>query len=99
MKNKSNSKETQHLYKNILNSLYGITSEGMDERVDLQGYRNGDDFNRFIARYISAIVRTNLIIQNGGKVYLNMTDSIIYQDGIILDILDINKVRRLKEHE
>ena len=92
------------MYKIILNSLYGITFElndtfdEIDNSIEWQGYRAGDYFNPVIASYITAITRTSLsevsnnIIVNGGKVYLNMTDSIIYDGEITLDVLSKMKI-------
>ena len=62
-----------------------------------KGYRAGDFFNPVIASYITAFIRTYLsevsynIIKNGGEVYLNMTDSIIYNGEITLDIFSKEK--------
>ena len=92
------------MYKIILNSLYGITFElndtfeEIDTSIEWKGYRAGDYFNPVIASYITAITRTSLsevsnnIIENGGKVYLNMTDSIIYDGKITLDVLSKKKI-------
>lgn len=92
------------LFKTILNSLYGITYEltdlynETDNTIIWRGYRAGDFFNPLIASYITAITRTSLssvsnhIIKNGGKVFLNMTDSIIYNGNITLDIFSKNKI-------
>lgn len=98
MKTKKTNPSLSSLYKLILNSLYGITFELNDIFIDnndepqWEGYRAGDFFNPVIASYITAITRTTLshvdqhIINNGGEVYLNMTDSIIYNGEINLDI-------------
>lgn len=87
------------LFKTIINSLYGITFELNDiyeetDNGDIEwlGFRAGDFFNPAIASYITAIIRTYLskvsynIIKNGGEVYLNMTDSIIYNGDVTLDV-------------
>ncbi len=79
------------LTKLIINSLYGITYEltplyDLDDDDDIEkiGLRAGDFFNPIIASYITAKTRCLLssasmdIIENGGKIYLHMTDSIIY---------------------
>lgn len=83
------------LTKTIINSLYGITYEltpiyeiSDDEDIQKTGLRAGDFFNPVFASYITAKTRCLLsdasmnIIENGGKIYLHMTDSIIY-DGIL----------------
>ncbi len=82
------------LTKTIINSLYGITYELTPiyefENDDIQktGLRAGDFFNPIIASYITAKTRCLLsdasmnIIENGGKIYLHMTESIIY-DGTL----------------
>ena len=93
------------MYKIILNSLYGITYEltdiyklTNDENIEWLGYRAGDFFNPIIASYITAITRTKLsevshdIILNGGKVYLNMTDSIIYEGNVDLKYCSEKKI-------
>lgn len=101
--NKTN-KSLAEMYKTILNSLYGITFELTDvyeefeESIEWVGYRAGDYFNPVVASYITAITRTYLsevsynIIQNGGKVYLNMTDSIIYDGKCTLDVFSDKKI-------
>src|SRR5690554_4973117 len=79
------------LIKTIINSLYGITYEltpiyeiNDDEDIEKTGLRAGDFFNPVFASYITAKTRCLLsdasmnIIENGGKIYLHMTDSIIY---------------------
>jgi len=92
------------MFKTIINSLYGITFEltdvfkESDDDIYWIGYRAGDFFNPIIASYITAIIRTYLskvsydIIQNGGEVYLNMTDSIIYNGEVTLDVFSKEKV-------
>lgn len=82
------------LTKTIINSLYGITYEltpiyEMDDSdIKKSGLRAGDFFNPVFASYITAKTRCLLsdasmnIIENGGKIYLHMTDSIIY-NGIL----------------
>lgn len=90
------------LYKTIINSLYGISYELTDifvedDNIDWVGYRAGDFFNPVIASYITATVRTYLsevssnIIENGGEVYLNMTDSIIFDGNVSLDVFRADK--------
>ena len=93
----------EQLYKTILNSLYGITFELTDlyaiknNHIEWQGYRAGDYFNPVIASYITGETRTYLsdvshnIIENGGEIYLNMTDSIIYNGQISLDVFSDKK--------
>src|SRR5690554_5439566 len=92
------------MFKTIINSLYGITFELTDifkeqeGEILWEGYRAGDFFNPIIASYITAITRTYIskvsynIIQNGGEVYLNMTDSIFFNGEITLDIFSKEKV-------
>lgn len=92
------------LFKTIINSLYGITYELTDvyamEKNDIvwKGFRAGDYFNSVIASYITDGVRTYLsqvshnIIENGGEVFLNMTDSIIYEGIVTLDVFAEGKV-------
>ena len=92
------------MYKKILNSLYGITYELTDiysecdnGNIIWQGYRAGDFFNPVIASYITASTRSylsdvsNNIIENGGSVFLNMTDSIIYDGNVTLDVISEKK--------
>lgn len=91
------------MYKIILNSLYGITYEltdlytDIDELIEWAGYRAGDYFMPPIASYITAFTRTYLsdvsynIIENGGDIYLNMTDSIIYNGMVTLDVFSDRK--------
>ena len=78
------------LVKTIINSLYGITYELtpiyelLDDEIAKTGLRAGDFFNPIFASYITAKTRGLLsdasmnIIENGGKIYLHMTDSIIF---------------------
>lgn len=79
------------LIKTIINSLYGITYELTpiyelieDDEIVKTGLRAGDFFNPIFASYITAKTRCLLseasmnIIENGGKIYLHMTDSIIF---------------------
>lgn len=92
------------MFKTIINSLYGITFELTDiyeEKEDdifWKGYRAGDFFNPIVASYITAFIRTYLsnvsynIIKNGGEVFLNMTDSIIYDGEVTLDVFSKEKV-------
>ena len=91
------------MFKTIINSLYGITFELTDiykennDEILWEGYRAGDFFNPVIASYITAFTRTYIsevsynIIQNGGEVYLNMTDSIIFNGEITLDVFSDKK--------
>lgn len=86
------------LFKTIINSLYGITYELTDiykeikDDIVWQGFRAGDYFNPVIASYITAGTRAYLsevshnIIELGGEVYLNMTDSIIYNGKVSLPV-------------
>lgn len=105
MKYRKSNPALSNLYKLILNSLYGIHYELTDtfkdgDRGDIEwlGYRAGDFFNPLIASYITSITRTYLstvshnVIENGGSVYLNMTDSIIYDGEITLDVFSDEKV-------
>lgn len=78
------------LIKTIINSLYGITYELTpiyeidDGEIEKTGLRAGDFFNPIFASYITAKTRCLLsdasmsIIENGGKIFLHMTDSIIF---------------------
>lgn len=78
------------LVKTIINSLYGITYELtpiyelIDDDILKTGLRAGDFFNPIFASYITAKTRCLLsdasmnIIENGGKIYLHMTDSVIF---------------------
>lgn len=87
---KENNKALANLIKLIINSLYGITYELTpiyeiyDKDIEKTGLRAGDFFNPIIASYITAKTRCLLssasmtIIENGGEIYLHMTDSIIY---------------------
>jgi len=87
---KENNKALANLIKLIINSLYGITYELTpmyeinDNDIEKIGFRAGDFFNPIIASYITAKTRCLLssasmaIIENGGEIYLHMTDSIIY---------------------
>lgn len=97
------------LFKTIINSLYGITYELTDiykdegNKITWEGYRAGDYFNPVIASYITAYTRTYLsrvshnIIENKGSVYLNMTDSIIYNGNCTLDVFSSKKTLGLFE--
>ena len=92
------------MFKTIINSLYGITYEltdifkESDDEICWTGYRAGDFFNPVIASYITAFTRTYIsevsynILKNGGEVYLNMTDSIIFNGEITLDVFSEEKV-------
>ena len=100
---KSNPSLSQ-MYKIILNSMYGITYEltdmysDIDNKIEWLGYRAGDYFNPVIASYITAYTRTYLsdvshnIIQNGGEIFLNMTDSIIYNGDCDMDVFNEKKI-------
>lgn len=91
------------LFKTIINSLYGITYELTDVykeeglAIEWLGYRAGDYFNPIIASYITSTIRTYLsevsydIVKNGGECYLNMTDSIIYNGTVSLDVFSQEK--------
>ncbi len=83
------------MFKIILNSLYGITYEltdiyekNNDDSLSWLGWRAGDYFMPPIASYITSITRTYLsrvshdIVLNGGKVLLNMTDSVLYTGSV-----------------
>lgn len=90
--------------KTILNSLYGINHELTDvylesgKNIVWAGYRAGDYFNSVVSSYITAMIRTQLsatsnnIVKSGGKVYLNMTDSIIYDGDVNPNIINDKKV-------
>lgn len=101
----SPNKSMADMFKTILNSLYGITYELTDLFIENEfgeaewlGFRAGDYFNPVIASYITAIIRTylsnvsNHIVEGGGQVYLNMTDSIIYNGDINMDIFSDKKI-------
>src|SRR5690606_35393137 len=104
MKTKKTNISLSMMYKTILNSLYGITFELTDMYEEInnvitwKGYRAGDYFNPVIASYITALTRTYLsdvshdIILNGGEVFLNMTDSIIYHGNTSLDVFSQEKI-------
>lgn len=104
MKYKKTNVSVSEMFKTIINSLYGITYELTDiykeyeDDIFWEGYRAGDFFNPVIASYITAFIRTYLsevsynIVENGGEVYLNMTDSIIYNGEITLDIFSKEKI-------
>jgi len=108
---KSNSSLSQ-MYKIILNSMYGITYEltdmysDIDDKIEWLGYRGGDYFNPVIASYITAFTRTYLsdvshnIKQNGGEIFLNMTDSIIYRGDCNMNVFsDIKTLRTFEPYE
>lgn len=92
------------MFKTIINSLYGITYEltdiyiEKDDEIKWIGFRAGDYFNPILASYITASIRTYLsevsynIIQNGGEIYLNMTDSIIYRGNVTLPVFSEKKI-------
>ena len=69
-----------------------------EDMIKQNGFRAGDFFNPVIASYITAHTRTyistiaNNIIENGGKIYLIMTDSITYEGEITLDVISEEKV-------
>jgi len=100
---KSN-KSVSDMFKTIINSLYGLNYEltdifkESDDEICWTGYRAGDFFNPVIASYITAFTRTYIsevsynILKNGGEVYLNMTDSIIFNGEITLDVFSEEKV-------
>jgi len=105
MKYRKSNVSVSEMFKTIINALYGITFELTDiyeeSEYDIfwKGYRAGDFFNPVIASYITAFIRTYLsnvnynVIKNGGEIYLNMTDSIIYNGNITLDIFsDVKKL-------
>ena len=104
LENKISNPSLSQMYKIILNSLYGISYELTDMYVEIDneiewiGYRAGDFFNPIIASYITAFTRTYLsdvshnIKLNGGEIYLNMTDSIIYNGEVSLDVFSDKKV-------
>jgi hypothetical protein len=104
MENKIPNPSLSDMFKKIINSLYGITFEltdvfkEVDDKIEWVGYRAGDYFNPVIASYITAIIRTYLsevgynIIENKGEVYLNMTDSIIYNGDVTLDVFSEKKI-------
>src|SRR5690606_12318322 len=103
MKYRESNVSVSEMFKTIINSLYGITFELTDvykeyeDDIIWEGYRAGDFFNPVIASYITAFIRTYLsrvsynIVKNGGEVYLNMTDSIIYQGEATLDVFSDKK--------
>lgn len=99
LKAKSTNMALSDLFKTIINSLYGITFELTDvfDEKGWIGYRAGDYFNPILASYITAYTRTYLsevsynIIENGGEVFLNMTDSIIYDGEVTLDVFSDKK--------
>ena len=96
-------RSVSEMFKTIINSLYGLNYEltniykESEDEIYWTGYRAGDFFNPVIASYITAFTRTYIsevsynIIQNGGEVYLNMTDSIIFNGEITLDIFSKEK--------
>lgn len=104
MKYRKSNVSVSEMFKTIINSLYGITFELTDifkeyeNDITWEGYRAGDFFNPVIASYITAFIRTYLsevsydIVKNGGEVYLNMTDSIIYNGEVSLDVFNKEKI-------
>ena len=109
LKYKKSNPSLSQMYKIILNSLYGITMELTDQYkekenvIEWKGYRAGDFFNPVIASYITAFTRTYLsevsqnIIENGGELFLNMTDSVIYRGDCTLDVFSDKKILGLFE--
>lgn len=101
---KENNKALANLIKLIINSLYGITYELTpiyeinDKDIEKTGLRAGDFFNPIIASYITAKTRCLLssasmaIIENGGEIYLHMTDSIIYNGELPKSYYRNNKI-------
>ena len=109
--NKSN-KSLADLIKTILNSLYGIKYEltplyvenEFNNKITYNGLRAGDFFNPIEASYITAITRTKIARSNneitnaGGKILLNMTDSIIYTGDVkVTDYVEGKKILGLYE--
>ncbi|HEY8362388.1 MAG TPA: hypothetical protein VIK77_05835 [Tissierellaceae bacterium] len=104
MKYRKSNISVSEMFKSIINSLYGITYELTDiyeeseNEIYWKGYRAGDFFNPVVASYITAMIRTYIsdvsynIIKNGGEVFLNMTDSIIYDGEVTLDVFSEEKV-------
>lgn len=104
MKTKKSNPSLSQMYKIILNSMYGITYELGDQYEETEkgitwtGYRAGDFFHPVIASYITALVRTYLsevsqnIRENGGQLFLNMTDSVIYEGTCTLDVFSDTKI-------
>lgn len=97
-------KSVSEMNKTILNSMYGIVYEltpiyEEDDKgnIDYKGLRAGDFFNPVLASYITALTRTYLsrvsqnILDNNGNVFLNMTDSIIYEGDVTLDVFSETK--------
>src|SRR5690606_4217515 len=101
---KEGNRPLEDMTKRIINSIYGIHYEltpeykETDDNIKQIGFRAGDFFNPVIASYITAHTRTyistiaNNIIENGGKIYLIMTDSIIYDGTITLDVISEEKI-------
>lgn len=101
---KEGNKPLEDMTKRIINSIYGIhyeltpEYEETDDTIKQIGFRAGDFFNPVIASYITAHTRTyisriaNNIIENDGKIYLIMTDSIMYDGKITLDVISDEKV-------
>lgn len=107
---KEGNKALADLTKLIINSLYGITYEltpiyelDHDDDIERIGLRAGDFFNPIIASYITAKTRCLLssasmdIINSGGKIYLHMTDSIIYDGKLSKKYYRNNKILGLFE--
>ena len=104
LKYRYTNRSVSEMFKTIINSLYGLNYEltdifkESDDDIYWTGYRAGDFFNPVIASYITAFTRTYIsevsynIIKNGGEVYLNMTDSIIFNGEITLDVFSEEKV-------
>ncbi|NCA96145.1 MAG: hypothetical protein EOM74_04110, partial [Methanomicrobia archaeon] len=109
LKYKKTNPSLSQMYKIILNSLYGITMELTDQYkekdgvIDWVGYRAGDFFNPVIASYITSSTRTYLsevshnIVKNNGQLFLNMTDSVIYQGECTLPVFSKEKILGLFE--
>ncbi|MEM0172983.1 MAG: hypothetical protein QXI16_00585 [Sulfolobaceae archaeon] len=104
LKSQKNNLSKSLLFKDIINSLYGITYEltdiyleNINNDIYWEGYRAGDFFNPILASYMTSLTRTYLssvsqnIIDNKGEVYLNMTDSIIYNGEVTLDVFSDTK--------
>lgn len=103
MKYQISNVSVSEMFKTIINALYGITFELTDifkeyeDDILWDGYRAGDFFNPVIASYITSFIRTYLskvsynIIKNSGEVFLNMTDSIIYNGDVTLNVFSEEK--------
>ena len=103
--NERGMKTIANLLKLIINSLYGINYEltntykidNQDNIVNI-GFRSGDFFNPIIASHITSKTRADIsimnnnIVERGGKVLLNMTDSVMYENADISDLCSKEKV-------